>query len=66
MYAVLKFKDVKHRLPIVNGRYNFIPQINDPFNMIGNEKKNDTTFQLCEQKEKSQTSQTHMYHSKPV
>ena len=39
MYAVLKFKDVKHRLPIVNGRYNFIPQINDPFNKVGDEKK---------------------------
>ena len=43
MYAVLKFKDVKHRLPIVNGRYNFIPQINDPFNKVGDEKK-ITTF----------------------
>ena len=44
MYSVLKFKGANHRMPIVNGRYNCIPQINDHFNMIGNEKKMTQPF----------------------
>ena len=44
MYAVLKFKGANHRIPILNGRYNCIPQINDPFNKIGDEKKMTQPF----------------------
>ena len=39
MYSVLKFKGANHIMPIVNGRYNCIPQINYPLNKIGDEKK---------------------------